>query len=401
MVIYPSQAVAQISPGTEIADVQAAIAVISSQGGGIVNLIAGTYNFTDNLVLPSNIKLAGVGSGTTVIDFGGSALGIIVEGSDPYLTGSVTIASGATTVVGTGTTWTSAMVGQSIMLEDLWYEITAFTDTTHITIGSTYDGSDLTNFRYAIATTVDNVYIDSMTIQNSSTSLIVGSYVNGMNGNDLVLDNGSVGMDYNWISNVNHFTCISQNCVTGYSMNDVTFVTIQPNAIGNSGDGFIANHFRNCVLNNASFQANGGRGLVLQNTNNVGIENFSLQGNTGIQLEFVANNYDIQCTLGSIFGGVSDGIKFTATSDNIVITGNTIHDNGGYGINIANANCNQNVVVANAFYSNTSDDVVDSGTDSIIAANSGTTAHSITDSFTTVDGKTVTVVNGIITDILS
>jgi len=53
-----------------------------------------------------------------------------------YVTGTVSVSAGGTAVTGSGTTFTAAMVGRFIKFTDdgYWYEISAFTDTTHITI---------------------------------------------------------------------------------------------------------------------------------------------------------------------------------------------------------------------------------------------------------------------------
>jgi len=61
-----------------------------------------------------------------------------------YVTGSiVSIANGGTALVGTGTTWTADMVGRYIQITEttaanggdgFWYEIGAFTDSTHLTL---------------------------------------------------------------------------------------------------------------------------------------------------------------------------------------------------------------------------------------------------------------------------
>lgn len=61
-----------------------------------------------------------------------------------YTTGTVTtLAAAGTAVTGSGTTWTSAMIGRYIRIttEGNWYPITAVTDTTHLTIGKPYEGT--------------------------------------------------------------------------------------------------------------------------------------------------------------------------------------------------------------------------------------------------------------------
>lgn len=71
-----------------------------------------------------------------------------------YTTGSVvSIANGATAVVGTGTTWTADMVGRFIKITQTtaanggdgeWYEIGSFTDATHIGLLKPYEGTSIT-----------------------------------------------------------------------------------------------------------------------------------------------------------------------------------------------------------------------------------------------------------------
>ena len=55
-------------------------------------------------------------------------------GETDYATGTVTVTSGSADVVGSGTTFTSAMVGRYLKVANFWYEITGYTDATHITI---------------------------------------------------------------------------------------------------------------------------------------------------------------------------------------------------------------------------------------------------------------------------
>lgn len=68
-----------------------------------------------------------------------------------YTTGTIAITSGAKAVTGSGTTFTAAMVGRYLKTTDgLWYEIASFTDTTHITIAKSYEGSTVTSGTYTI-----------------------------------------------------------------------------------------------------------------------------------------------------------------------------------------------------------------------------------------------------------
>jgi len=70
-----------------------------------------------------------------------------------YTTGTiVSIANGAAAVVGSGTSWTSQMVGRWIRItmsdtantgDGVWYEIAGVTDTTHLTLDRLYGGTSI------------------------------------------------------------------------------------------------------------------------------------------------------------------------------------------------------------------------------------------------------------------
>lgn len=103
-------------------NIQTNINTISAAGGGTLYLQAGTYSVSSNITVPSNISIIGAGL-STIIDFGNGAYQMQVVGSNNYSTGTVAIANDGTVVVGTGTTFTSGMVGRQILLEDFWYTI--------------------------------------------------------------------------------------------------------------------------------------------------------------------------------------------------------------------------------------------------------------------------------------
>ncbi len=76
-----------------------------------------------------------------------------------YSTGTVTITTGTGAVVGTGTTFTSAMVGRGFKAvgHTKWYRVKTYTDSTHIVIendsddeASSYDGGTITGAAYVI-----------------------------------------------------------------------------------------------------------------------------------------------------------------------------------------------------------------------------------------------------------
>lgn len=70
----------------------------------------------------------------------------------PYTTGSIAVTNGSTAVVGTGTTFTAAMVDRKLRVsgEDAYYRIASWTDATHITLETPYGGDTATGQEYSI-----------------------------------------------------------------------------------------------------------------------------------------------------------------------------------------------------------------------------------------------------------
>jgi hypothetical protein len=72
-----------------------------------------------------------------------------------YTTGTISLTNGSTTVTGSGTTFTSAMVGRWLNVtspsgDGNWYEISTFSSTTVITLKKTYQGSTVSGASFTI-----------------------------------------------------------------------------------------------------------------------------------------------------------------------------------------------------------------------------------------------------------
>jgi hypothetical protein len=74
---------------------------------------------------------------------------------DDYITGTATVSASGTAVTGTGTSWTSAMVGRQFQITDgsdgQWYEITAVGSATSLTLKTPYNGSSVSGAKYRIS----------------------------------------------------------------------------------------------------------------------------------------------------------------------------------------------------------------------------------------------------------
>jgi hypothetical protein len=68
-----------------------------------------------------------------------------------YITGTITATFNSLAIVGSGTTFTSAMVGRQILLPDgLWYKIKTFTNATNIALEKTYEGTTTAGASFTI-----------------------------------------------------------------------------------------------------------------------------------------------------------------------------------------------------------------------------------------------------------
>lgn len=85
-------------------DIQNAIDDLSADGGGTLYLTAGTFTMTSDITIPSSIRIQGVGSDGTIIDFSSGAHGIKMIGTlgnevvSPFL-GGLTLQNSTTDLV--------------------------------------------------------------------------------------------------------------------------------------------------------------------------------------------------------------------------------------------------------------------------------------------------------------
>jgi hypothetical protein len=72
-----------------------------------------------------------------------------------YTTGTITVTLNSATVIGADTTFTAAMVGRSLKVNDpngdgMWYKIAAFVDANTLTLENTYAGATANTLSYTI-----------------------------------------------------------------------------------------------------------------------------------------------------------------------------------------------------------------------------------------------------------
>jgi hypothetical protein len=374
-------------------DIQENLDIIDTAGGGTLYLQNGTYTLTADILIPSGVTLEGVTRDGVIFDCN-SSYAIKSVGTNVYSTGTVTINNGDTTVVGSGTTFTSAMVGRYIWLDYFWYEITAFTDTTHITI-DTFNGSNIAGGAYVISAININSKISKVTIHNATGSGFVGSYTRELVVDDILAYGCGKGIDLDYAQYPRLLFSADEN-TEGVNFNYVSGYYIDfSEANDNTANGITMTNTLNNSYQNTSCDNNGGDGLSLTSCGETGFLTSSYKNNGGQGIELVSGCNDNQFVSSVVSNNTSDGIKLTATNDRNTVVGVTIANNGGYGINIAASTCDNNQIIAPAFENNASGNINDSGTNTFISPqNTGSDIQTFTSSGTwtkPVNGSMVTI----------
>lgn len=344
-----------IKPGNKI---QQAIDTIYAEGGGTVFLNPGTYNETSDIVMRTGVSLEGTNQVNTIIDFGGLAKQIQVIGSDVYNTGTVSITVGTTALTGNLTSWTSSMIGQSIWLDGNWYVVENVLSPTSITLDVNFtSGSgagDLSGASYVIATTVDGCILRKITVQNSSVALIKAQYAQF-----IILDfvwqfSGQYGLDASYCLSIDTNEGYMQECQYGMQLSNIGAMSYFTSSIYNStvGEGLILSNVYDSAFFNFSMSGNTGNGITMSSCGNIEFNTFTFNDNGAKGAELVSAVNDCQFIGGSINGNTSDGIKLTATSDRNSMSSVSCNNNGGYGMNIAAATCDNNLSIGNVFTGN-------------------------------------------------
>lgn len=358
--------------------VQTAINTLNTAGGGILHLKAGTYVITSPIVLYSNIRIEGESYSTVTLYFSAGANNITMTGTNVYTTGTISSIAGGVNVTGSGTTWTSAMVGRQLFISNRWYVISAFVSTTAITLASGYADGPTYSGTYRIASPITDVELIDLTLTGSTTTAIVGTDVRDILWQDVIIPANNKGFALTSFMNITPIRVAAvSNTSNGYELTNGSFFNAtQVAAISNGGHGALLNGLSSCPFNFSAANANTTDGF---NCTDVDKCLFAVEasGNGGQGIEFVSGCDNNFINNALITSNVSDGIKLTATSDsNTIGSSLNLLSNGGYGINIAASTCDTNAVISPIFSGNTSGPYLDNGTGTIfILSNSVSTGN--------------------------
>ena len=369
----------------DLSVLQSSIDSLVALGGGTIALVPDTYTATTSFTIPSGVTIDGNGA---TIDFGAGAFQFLAEGTNAYSTGTLAVNFNSATVTGTGTTWTAAMVGRSILIGDFWYEITARASDTSITISPAFQAPNVSGVTYVIATTIDDIGLINITLTNSSITAFKFRYVNGLVMDGLATTLSGQGIDGDDSATIDWLNSYIDDCTVGATYDNVVFPNFDSFSITNitGGTGLALTGMSNAALGVFSIQDVVGVGLKFTNCFNLGADNYSIIECTSHAIECVSGNSAIDLDSGYIDTVGGDGIKLTATSDGITIDAQTIKNYTGYGINIAASTCDNNKIGLITYGGGGSGTLNDSGTGTIVIGTtfkSGTTTKDAADASAT------------------
>lgn len=351
---------------SDITQLQTTIDLVGSLGGGVVALVPNNYSLSSSITIPSGVILDGNGS---TIDFGNGAFQISAVGTNAYSTGTLAVNYGSTSVTGTGTTWTSAMIGRSILINDFWYVISARSSNTAITLATPFLGTSVSGVTYVIATIIQSIGIKNIILQNSSIALFRPRYCDTVIMDSMLTYNGLIGVDLDDCANWSWSNSSSDTCGTGLTFDNAPYGIINSClVISSTTGGITCTKVTNTSFSSLSIQGITGVGLKMTNCSDWGMSGFAIIETSSHGIEMVSGNSECAFINGQVDTAGGDGIKLTATSDRNTISAVPCFNCTGYGINIANANCNKNIIVSVNTRNNTAGAINDSGTGTLKSA---------------------------------
>lgn len=333
----------------------------------MLHLAPGTYFPNGSIEVYSTIRLEGLNATDTIIDFNNKAYNFLLTGTNVYTTGTISSIAGGVNVTGSGTAWTSAMVGRQIFIDERWYGIAAVPSATSITLESGYADGATFSGTYRIADPIIDTVFSKLKIRNSTATAINGTDVRDLSILNCVFLDNNKGFTLTNFMNVIVDTVSNISATSnGYELTNGSFCNNYSHAsVSNGGHGAVLNNIKSCGWILSASNSNTSDGINATDVTNC-LFQVEASSNGGQGIEFVSgcNNNFIDNAL--VNSNTSDGIKLTGTCDkNTIGPALNLVSNGGYGINVAASTCDDNIILSPIFDSNTSGGVNDSGTSTI------------------------------------
>lgn len=355
----------------DFTDIQTAINFVSADGGGVVFLRNGTYKPTADITVPGVVTVQGETSDGAIIDFLNAAYQIRVSGTLVYSTGTVAVNNASTAVTGTGTTFTSSMIGESILLRGRWFTVATVPSATSLTISVKFDADAITSYGTIIATPVIGTVLKGFTVQNSTHAdgAVYSRYALAIDIDGVSVYTSTIGINSLAVNVQSFLDFYTDGCGTGVKVtNCAVFTVYNFETYASTGVNLLCDRFYTVSVANATISSAGGDNVNM--TSCEGWSFYDMENTTagGQGIEMITCK-DIEVFAMAVRRAVSDGIKLTSDCSRISIHNVSLLNNGGYGVNIAAASDDRNTITSSFFSGNTSGTVNNAGTNTINANN--------------------------------
>lgn len=276
-----------------------------------------------------------------------------------------------TVVQGIGTTFTSAMVGQDILLGGAWYPITAVNSATSLTIALPYSGTPISSGTYTIATTISDSRINDVYITNALYGIDI-QYAKDCYFVNPIVSASVVGYKAQTSANSHWENARAVACNSGMELTSCSLMAVNEyGGLANvAGNGLTMTSCLNIDIAAGYISGNSANGISFTSCEDCSFLGI-VKANGGKGIELVTGNNNITIHNSAIEDNTSDGIKITALSDNSFVQSCSLARNGGYGVNILYPDDDNNIIIGNNFVSNTSGAMNNVGTGTKIRSNIG------------------------------
>lgn len=334
-------------------------------GANSIFVREGTYIETVDLDLTPGIQITGEGPGLVIVNFAGTDSSFVMDGSGRRITtGTITVATGSTSVQGAGTSFTTLQAGDYIRLGAVWSKIESVADDVNLTLSRPYNGTALAGVSFVAQSMFVGGGIDNLVIAGSlgpgveviqgihillrdlalnscglaaGPSLILQRTVESFCITMSVEEGGGDGFYFTECDIVSVTACVSRNNAGhGYRTSSCEDFSIDAVfSMANGIDGILSEGTtRRLVISDSVLCQNDGDGISTGNSTlsaTIGSCNVFENGGYGIDFGGSKNVVD-GCT---ISGNGIDGIL---VGDNGVVDGNHVSENVGIGIQAQNDN---------------------------------------------------------------
>lgn len=346
----------------DFTDIQKAIDSLSTNGGTVF-IRNGTYLLNADIIMPSNVSLIGENTGGVVLDFQSQAYQILVAGALVDDNGTVAIVNNDTAVVGTGTAFDSAWIGDSILLKGRWFTIVNVIDANNLIIDSSFDATSISGQANVIAEVVASATLQNFTVQNSTHAggAVIFRYAQYCTFDNVTVLDSTIGANFINATGQSVINFFIGYCGTGIQVSYSGVWTIYNFEIyGSTGDNLLCDNLYNVSCSNATISSASGNNITL-----TGCEAWSMYDmeNTTSQINGIelTDCTDLAISAMTIRNAIFDGVKLTSGCNRISLSQATMINNGGWGLNIADVSDTYTIYGLCYFVTNIAGDVQDNG----------------------------------------